>query len=365
MKSEMELTERIEAYLNDQMTEEERVAFESLRLSDASIDQKVVEHQQFLLQLGEYGFRRKLTQQMEEAHEQLDIPALKASVMPKTYFLKVLWNKYRLNAAVAASVAIIAVLGTMLSTGYFSKTSANNSNYSALRREIINMKKSQHALIKNIQGQPSQEPAEPAEFGGTGFALSEDGFVVTNSHVINGARSVYIQDNEGRSYKTQVSYIDPVYDIAILKVIDPNFKSFGALPYTFRKSAADIGEKVYTIGFPKDSPVYGEGYLSSNTGYAGDTTAYQVSIPVNPGNSGGPLLDSHGNVIGVVSGKQTQSDGAAFAIKSPYLLSAVEAIPQDSLEQSIVLNKKNGLNGLKRTDQIKKLEDYIFIVKVY
>src|SRR5690606_4533259 len=226
MKSEMELTERIEAYLNDQMTEEERVAFESLRLSDASIDQKVVEHQQFLLQLGEYGFRRKLTQQMEEAHEQLDIPALKASVMPKTYFLKVLWNKYRLNAAVAASVAIIAVLGTMLSTGYFSKTSANNSNYSALRREIINMKKSQHALIKNIQGQPSQEPAEPAEFGGTGFALSEDGFVVTNSHVINGARSVYIQDNEGRSYKTQVSYIDPVYDIAILKVIDPNFKSF-------------------------------------------------------------------------------------------------------------------------------------------
>lgn len=364
MKSEMELIEQIEAYLNGKMTEDERAAFEKLRLSDASIDQKVVEHQQFLLQLGEYGFRRKLALQMEEAHEKLDIPAMKAEVMPKSYFLKVLWNKYRLNAAVAASVAILAVLGTMLSTGYFSRTSANNSNYSALRREIINMKRSQHALIKNIQGQ-SQEPAEPAEFGGTGFALSEDGFVVTNAHVINGARSIYIQDSEGDSYKTQISYIDPVYDIAILKVNDDNFKSFGKLPYTFRKSDASIGEKVYTIGFPKDSPVYGEGYLSSNTGYAGDTTAYQVSIPVNPGNSGGPLLDSHGNIIGVVSGKQTQSDGAAFAIKSPYLLSAVEAVPQDSLEQKIVLNKKNGLNGLKRTDQIKKLEDYIFIVKVY
>src|SRR5690606_6857976 len=101
MKSEMELIEQIEAYLNGKMTEDERAAFEKLRLSDASIDQKVVEHQQFLLQLGEYGFRRKLALQMEEAHEKLDIPAMKAEVMPKSYFLKVLWNKYRLNAAVA------------------------------------------------------------------------------------------------------------------------------------------------------------------------------------------------------------------------------------------------------------------------
>ena len=105
--------------------------------------------------------------------------------------------------------------------------------------------------------------------------------------------------------------------------------------------------------------------MSSKNGYAGDTVAYQVSIPVNPGNSGGPLLDMRGNVIGIINGKQTQVDGAAFAIKSTYILKSIEAIPQDSLEEKLVLSKKNSLSGLSRKDQFKKLEPFIYMVKVY
>ena len=76
-------------------------------------------------------------------------------------------------------------------------------------------------------------------------------------------------------------------------------------------------------------------------------------------------MDSKGNVIGIVSGKQTQADGAAFAVKSNFLLKAINNIPEDSLEQKIVINKRNTLAGLNRAQQIKKLQDYIFIVKVY
>ena len=105
--------------------------------------------------------------------------------------------------------------------------------------------------------------------------------------------------------------------------------------------------------------------MSSRTGYAGDTLAYQVSIPVNPGNSGGPLLDSYGNVIGIISGKQTHFDGAAFAIKSKFLLKSLETISQEALDTKLVLSKKNMLAGLDRKDQIKKLQNYIFMVKAY
>jgi serine protease Do len=88
-------------------------------------------------------------------------------------------------------------------------------------------------------------------------------------------------------------------------------------------------------------------------------------IPVNPGNSGGPVMDEKGNVIGVITGKQTQTSGVAFAVKSNYLLKAIQSIPADSLSKSLNLSTKNTLASLSRTQQIKKLRNYVFMVKVY
>ncbi len=365
MKTDLELTNKIEAYLRGELSAAEQAEFDQLRASNPAIDQEVVEHKNFMKQMAEYGERDQLAANMNAIHEQLDIAALKDEALPQTVQIRSLWKKYRINTAIAASVAMIAVLSTMLSTGYFSKTVS--TNYSALRREINNIKRSQNAIIKNINTKPPVKgPSDPVHFGGTGFALSADGYVVTNYHVIKDADSVYIQNTKGESFKVKQIYANPAYDIAILQIIDPNFKALPSLPYSFKKSASDLGENVYTIGFPREEEVIGKGYLSSRTGFNGDSVAYQVDIPVNPGNSGGPLLDSKGNIIGIISGKQTQSDGAAFAIKSKYLLETLEAIPAEALENNkLVFNKKNTLSTLSHTDQIKKLQDYIFMVKVY
>jgi S1-C subfamily serine protease len=126
-----------------------------------------------------------------------------------------------------------------------------------------------------------------------------------------------------------------------------------------------LGEGVYTFGYPGGEEVYGPGSLTASTGYSGDTTEYQVSIPVNPGNSGGPLIDDKGNIIGVISAKQTQVAGAAFAKKSAYLLKTIQNIPSDSLNKSLTLSTKNTLAGLSRPQQLKKLKNYVFMVKVY
>jgi S1-C subfamily serine protease len=272
-----------------------------------------------------------------------------------------MWKKHKKNLAVAASVAIVVTLVTLFSTGQFKKES--NPSYSALKRDMENIKRSQNALIRNINSK--NQDATPSQFGGTGFALTSNGYLVTNYHVVEGADSIYVQNNKGESFKVETIYIDPASDIAVLQIIDPLFENLAALPYTFKRKDSDLGEDVYTFGFPKDDVVYGEGYLSSATGFGGDSIAYQVSIPVNPGNSGGPLLDNKGNIIGIVSGKQTQADGAAFAIKSNFLLKAIDNIPQDSLKEKITINKKNTLAGLSRTQRIKKMQDFIFVVKVY
>lgn len=363
MKSDIELTNQIDAYLRGELTESELIDFENKRIKDPAFDIKVVEHHNLLNHLSDYANRLKLTSEMNVIHESLDIFTLKNEVAPDAHIIKRLWKKYRVNTAIAASVALIAVCGTLLSTGYFSKSIS--TNVSLLRREINSIKKSQNALIKNINDKPSKGPVNPGQFGGTGFALSSNGYVVTNYHVVQGADSVYVQNSDGEAFKAKMIYIDPAYDLAVLQIIDPAFKDLDVLPYSFKKSASDVGEDVFTIGFPRDDQVYGKGYVSAKNGYAGDTVAYQVSIPVNPGNSGGPLLDNRGNVIGIINGKQTMVDGAAFAIKSTYILKSIDAIPQDSLDEKLTLSKRNNLSGLSRKEQFKKLEPFIYMVKVY
>lgn len=359
----MELINRIEAYLRGELSAEEMAAFDDLRNSNPDLDHQVVQHQTFLAGLSDFSKRQKLTADMQAIHDQLNIQEMKDGLLPASVKIRSLFNKYRFNTAIAAAVAIVTVFATLFSTGYFNKSITNN--YSALRRDINNIKRSQNELIKGISDMPEKGPANPGQFGGTGFALSSNGYVVTNYHVVKDADSVYVQNADGQSFKVKQVFVDPAYDIAVLQIVDPGFKSLSSLPYTFKKSGSDLGEDVYTIGFPRDDQVVNRGYLSSLTGYAGDTVAYQVDISVNPGNSGGPLLDNKGNVIGIINAKQTQTEGAAFAIKSNYILQSIGAIPQDSLESKLTLNKKNSLSGLSRTDQIKKLKNYIFMVKVY
>ncbi len=362
MKSEIDLIKRIEAYYNQEMTADEAIAFDAERKSDAALDHKVLAHLDFLKTLKSFGDTKALRNAMNEIHDEMDVDSLVEEYKQYPTLLSVLWSKYRRNLAVAATVAIFMTLVTLFSTGQFDRDELG-SNYSELKRDMENIKRSQTDLIKNIKS--NKQPKDVSHYSGTGFALSANGYLVTNYHVIKGADSVYVQNNRGESFKVETLYIDPEFDIAVLHIKDEAFKYLSAVPYTFKKTNSDLGEDVYTIGYPKDDVVYGKGYLSSATGFGGDSVAYQISIPVNPGNSGGPLMDSKGNVIGIISGKQTQADGAAFAVKSDFLLRAVNSIPQDSLKQKIVINKKNTLGGLNRTQQIKKMQDYIFIVKVY
>ncbi len=365
MESEIELIKKIEAYLFQELNEKERADFDHQRNINPILDSKVVEHLAFLKTIEAYGEKKKLQSQMDSIHQSLDINEIKHSVTETSSSIIIFWNKNKKNFAIAATVAIITTLATLLGTGQFSAKNSN-TNYSALKRDMENIKKSQNALIRGYDATPENNiNSNQGKYGGSGFALTNNGYFVTNYHVVEGADSVYIQNNKGQSFKVNIIYIDPSYDIAILGIADTTFTNLPTLPYTFKKSVSDLGEEVYTIGYPRDEVVYGKGYLSSATGYNGDSTAYQVSIPVNPGNSGGPLLDNRGNIIGLIKGKQTQTDGAAFAIKSNYILQSIENIPQDSLKNKLNITKQNNIAGLSRTQQIKKMENFIFMIKVY
>jgi len=80
----------------------------------------------------------------------------------------------------------------------------------------------------------------------------------------------------------------------------------------------DLGEEIFTLGYPRSDNdiVYGKGYLSAQSGFEGDSNAYQIQISANPGYSGAPVFNDNAELIGIISTRQKQAEGVAFAIKS-------------------------------------------------
>ena len=280
--------------------------------------------------------------------------------------LREFWSGHRATVGVAASVAVMAVFATLLGLDLWRATKTQ-PGYQALRLEINKIKRNQRALSTIItQGPPTATPAEAGKFSGTGFALTSEGYLVTSYHVIQGADSVLIEGRDRQRFHAEAVYSDVKHDLAILRITDKKFNGFGRLPYAIKSGQADLGERVFTLGYPREDVVYGEGALSARSGFEGDTAFYQISIPVNPGNSGGPLLDERGNLIGVVSGRQNDAQSAAFATKSSYLVRLVDSLAATAkADAPYHLPRYGQLAGSGRPQQLKRLRDYVFVVKVY
>ena len=331
---------------------------------DQSIDQALVAYAERI------RFRRKLA----TIQHQLDMEAVRQeanlyqSDMEQSGQIRSLWRTYRTTLAVAASVAIITTFGSIfLYRSYQQGHQQQEQQYSQLSKEIQAVKSSQKRLINDITGRGRALNANPAQVAGSGFMLTTDGYFVTNNHIVRDADSVYVESAKGDVYKARIVHADQQHDLAILQLCDDSaFRAISPIPYSFDAHSSELGERVFTLGYPREEIVYGEGYLSSGTGYRGDSTAYQVAISVNPGNSGGPLLNEKGNIIGIISGKQTTSEGVSFAVKTNYLLEAINSIPGDSLKgQPLRLNYKNTMARLPRKQQIKRMQEYVYQVKVF
>ena len=321
-----------------------------------------------------YSERVRFKQRLANVQASVDMNTLSRDAHSYAYQtetssqMRTLWQTYRTTLAVAASVALITTFSSIfLYHSYQQSHQQQEQQYRLLSKEIQAVKSSQRQLLNDFNGRGRGLSMNPAQVAGSGFLLTADGYFVTNNHIVRDADSVYVQSAKGEIYKARVVHTDPMHDVAILQLCDDSaFRTLPPVPYSFDVRSSDLGERVYTLGYPREEIVYGEGYLSSGTGYRGDSTAYQVAIGVNPGNSGGPLLNEKGNVIGMISGKQTTSEGVSFAVKTNYLLEALNTIPVDALKgQPIRLNRKNTLTDLNRKQQIKRMQDYVYQVKVF
>lgn len=159
---------------------------------------------------------------------------------------------------------------------------------------------------KPSESRPSQtRPRSPAIFSGTGFVIAEGGYVLTCEHVVGKSSQIEICEGNGTKHEGKVLAIDKGNDLCLLKADDLEANPIPAAP----RNSARAGETVYSLGYPLQqdldnrNPVAGSGVIASLAGLKGDPRHLQVTLPVNPGNSGGPILDAYGRWIGVFSHK--------------------------------------------------------------
>jgi len=168
---------------------------------------------------------------------------------------------------------------------------------------------------------------------GTGFFITPTGYIATNLHVVRGAVSISARDSRGQVYPGQLVRVDTANDLALIKVE-------GSFPFLLlaRSSAARKGDAVFTLGYP-NVQLQGlavkltDGTVSSLSGLQDEPNTFQISVPVQPGNSGGPLINREGAVVGVVVAKLSAEaalrggsqlpEVVNYAIKSNYLLELI------------------------------------------
>ena len=358
------LLDAIERYKKGEMTAQERTFFEEMRKNKPDIDQMAVEHTFFLNELERSGERKLFKHTLDEVENTLMNEGIIAKKQIKTKAKIVyLWNRYRRTIAVAACIAAIVSISTATIVSMYSEHK-QVSNLTPLVADKIKRIEAQVDNIKDkLDSATAATPSKPkfaANFRATGFLIDGNGFIATNAHVINNARNLVVENKKGDQFIAIPVYVNKSNDLAILKITDTSFRKINALPYSIPRASAELGEQIFTLGYPKEEVVYGEGYLSAKSGYSGDTTAYQISISVNPGNSGGPVINKNGEVIGIISSKETNADGVVFAIKSKNIYKALEEIRTSEL---IKLPSVATIKGMDRVHQIKKIEDCVFMVK--
>jgi len=195
---------------------------------------------------------------------------------------------------------------------------------------------------------------------GSGFLVSSSGYLITNYHVIKDSTAITVSLKNSETKNAKVVRVDAKNDLAVLKI------DCSECAYAHTKSSLEVkkGERVYALGYPKiqiqglESKLT-EGVISSLSGTSDDPTRFQISNPIQPGNSGGPLFTDDGYIVGVVVLKIVDLQNVNYAVKSNYYVELL-----NSIDDGILKKTDTKKNYKKVTDAVSDIDKATVLVLV-
>lgn len=296
----------------------------------------------------------------------------------KAYFRKTAYDKvyeglwYMKDFSIKKSNYVINENGLMKTTSTEYDT---ENEYIELTRESVYIK-AYPPINKNIYSKSDSK----LKTSGSGFLISTNGLVATNYHVVENADKIdVVFPEKGLTKSATIRIKDSKNDIAILELSDFSYSSYYGQPIPFILTDVNtikVGEEVFTLGFPLgeimgDKTRLSNGRINSLYGLQDDPRLFQISNPLQPGNSGGPLFNDKGELVGLVVSSLNARyfyenvgilpQNVNFAIKSIYLQNLISMIP----EGDNILKRENLVKQDKMEEQIEQLNPFVVQIKVY
>ena len=212
---------------------------------------------------------------------------------------------------------------------------------------------------------------------GTGFLISKEGYIATAYHVIEDASIILVRfPLLNLEYKAKVISRDENNDVALLKIPKTQLNSHLSTDIPFfisNQNKFDLGQDVYAYGYPLgehlgSKPSFSDGRISSFEGIRGNKTTYRVSNPIQPGNSGGPIVDNKGRLLGIIVSSldafasleisDALPQNVNFAVKTDYLIALTNSTFNSSSSSSI-FNNDTTPTELSPTELTKKILPFV------
>lgn len=283
---------------------------------------------------------------------------------PASYIPRVIWSVGDIKANLRQTAAGV------MKADWYGANKALSTAYVAFDGAQLKVAIVGGGEILYLKTYPTSSPggigvSSSAGWTGTGFAL-KNGYIITNNHVVENSSSISVLGVNG-DHKTEftatIIATDKKNDLAIIKINDSRFKGFTNVPYAVVNRQCEVGEDVFVLGYPLTTYMGEEikltnGIISSRSGYQGDITTYQISAPLQPGNSGGPMFDKNGNVVGIVNAGIPGAENVGYAIKSSYLFNLVGSVTSTS-----IIPQTNRVVGSALSDKVKAVKNSVLYIK--
>lgn len=362
------LMDAVERFLNNEMPSEERSYFNELRKNNPEVDQMVVEQMFFLNRLEQHGHAKRFKHILNTVQQELEKDKVIQMSQPMSGKIVQLWNKHKRTFAVAASIAGVV---TILVASIMNAFTPNKSQNLTPLVQKINAQENKTRQIENklnqLQATQSVAPINNVEskFRATGFIIdAKNNYLATNAHVVQEAKNnMVVENHEGKQFKAEAVYINIPADLAIIKIADTSFEKLTEIPFKIHKTATNLADKVFMLGYPKPEIEYAEGYISARNGYQMDTIFFQMNTNLNEGSSGSPVINNNGELVGIISSKQANAAGVVYAVKSSNIMMAIDEVKKIPGNEKIQVSSSNFFNNQSRVAQIKKLQSYVFMIK--
>jgi S1-C subfamily serine protease len=345
-------------YLSGEMSESEKTAFEKRLSNETDLKTDFDAYATFSSEIKEGAKYAEIRNELSEIHTNL-------------YSKKkpiILRAKFIVPLAIAASITFLVLIFPNFNEG---STANEDSGYQPLTHisddsietdDTISLD-STNSLIEDDNGYGHLADSLRtiiSEPRGTSFIISKNGYFLTSKHLVHKRRYVKLQQSDlGITFKTEVVYRDSILDFAILKCSDRLTEKFNRIPFKFSPNEPALGDEVFTLGYPKSDIVYTKGAVSSETGFKSDSMYFQISMPSNPGYSGGPLFTSNGDLVGIITANHSKKQSVTYVLKHTYIKERIDNLNE---KHDIDMSRNYSKRYKKVSLLIKKYRPFIFEV---